>query len=148
MEGTGLRERLVSVILEWEAAYGIAPAITSALSEYDAALLLGLTDLDFRRAVGTASAVRKGYDFVWKGIRYQIKANRPSGKPGSFVTLVSKANNYGFDELIWILYDKQYKIQEAWTFLVDDYKTQFHELPRVRPIHMRKGRNLLDKMLT
>jgi hypothetical protein len=102
--------------LEWERAYGIAPAITGALSEYDAARLIGLSYAEFRDAIGQASAVQKGYDFKWDGVRYQIKANRPSGKVGSFVTLVSKAKNYDFDVLIWLLYDKDYELKEAWSF--------------------------------
>ena len=139
MPNKGLRKRLVSLALEWEASYGIAPAITSALSEYDAAMLMGLTDSDFRQAVGGASAVRKGYDFKWNGIRYQVKANRPSGKPGSTVTKVGKANNYDFDVLIWILYDSTYAIQEAWSLEVECYKSNFHDLLHLRPDHMRKN---------
>ena len=60
------------------------------------------------------SAVTKGYDFTHNGCRYQVKANRPSGKPGSPVTWVSKVNNYDWDKLIWILYDRNYVVQEAW----------------------------------
>lgn len=65
-----LRERLIATALEWEAAYSVAPAITSALSEYDAAMLARLTDENFRRAVSGATAVRKGYDFEWEDKRY------------------------------------------------------------------------------
>jgi hypothetical protein len=32
------------------------------------------------------TAVSKGHDFTYNGLRYQVKANRPSGKPGSPVT--------------------------------------------------------------
>src|SRR5207247_7547682 len=38
------------------------------------------------------------------GLRYQIKACRPSGKPGSFITWVPKATNYEWDRLVWLLY--------------------------------------------
>ena len=51
------------------------------------------------------TAVAKGTDFVYRNIRYQVKANRPSGKKGSKVTMVPKASNYEWDRLIWILYD-------------------------------------------
>jgi len=36
-----LRDSLVAVTLEWERVFGVAPSITSAVSEYDAACLVG-----------------------------------------------------------------------------------------------------------
>ena len=33
------------------------------------------------------TAVAKGTDFVYRNIMYQVKANRPSGKKGSKVTM-------------------------------------------------------------
>ena len=36
-----LRQQLISIALEWQKRFGVAPAITSALSEYDAAILVG-----------------------------------------------------------------------------------------------------------
>ena len=42
------------------------------------------------------TAVSKGADFVYKNTRYQVKANRPSGKKGSRVTMVPKASNYEY----------------------------------------------------
>jgi hypothetical protein len=35
-----LRDRLITVTLEWERVFGVAPSITSAVSEYDAACLV------------------------------------------------------------------------------------------------------------
>lgn len=91
------------------------------------------------------TAVQKGHDFIFNSTRYQVKANRPSGKPGSKVTWVAKAKNYDWDVLIWILYNKQYEIQEAWAWPVKQYKEQFHELKRLSPKHYRGGENLLNK---
>jgi hypothetical protein len=55
-----LRARLVTIALEWERAFGNAPSITSALSEYDAAMLLGLTQLEYSNATcALASAFRR-----------------------------------------------------------------------------------------
>ena len=66
------------------------------------------------------TAVTKGFDFFYNEIRYQVTANRPSGKKGSKVTLVKqkteKKGPFGWDRLIWILYDGSYEIQEAWEF--------------------------------
>jgi hypothetical protein len=137
-----LRSRLVSVALEWERAFGVSPAVTSALSEYDAARLVGHSDVTFNEDCIGRTAVTKGCDFRFNGVRYQIKANRPSGKPGSFVTLVSQARNYDWDRLIWVLYDKSYVIQEAWEWECELYKTAFGSRTRLSPKDMRLGRRL------
>jgi hypothetical protein len=77
-----IRQQLVSVALEWQKRFGVAPAITSALSGYDAAILVGCPEEDYSRFMQNRTAVSKGADFVYNGKRYQVKANRPSGKPG------------------------------------------------------------------
>lgn len=79
---------------------------------------------------------------ILNGLRYQVKANRPSGKPGSFVTLVGKASNYEWDRLIWILYDRYFVVQEAWEWEVDKYRLEFHDRNRLAPANMRKGKRL------
>lgn len=109
-----LRSHLVETALSWQARFGVAPAITAALSELDAALLLGMSEDDYSLDCSHRTAVTKGHDFSYLGCRYQVKANRPSGRPGSPVTLVAKVNNYEWDRLIWILYDRCYVLQEAW----------------------------------
>ena len=89
-----------------------------------------------------ASAVQKGHDFVFNGMRYQVKANRPSGKRGSKVTLVPKARNYAWDRLIWIFYNPLYEIQEAWQWEVAAYREAFDSVTRLSPRHMRLGKQL------
>jgi hypothetical protein len=143
-----LRDRLVAAALEWQDRFGVAPSITSALSEYDAAILIGHSPESFGRDCVNRTAVTKGCDFTHNGLRYQVKANRPSGKPGSFVTLVAKATNYEWDRLIWILYDRQYCMQEAWEWIVDEYQRSFHEKGRLAPLDMRKGRRLFPRSST
>ena len=76
---------------------------------------------------------------VYKNVRYQVKANRPSGKKGSFVTMVPKASNYEWDRLIWLLYDKNYVMQEAWEWHVEDYRMAFENKKRLSPQDYRKG---------
>jgi hypothetical protein len=137
-----LRERLISVALEWELAFGVAPSITSAVAEYDAACLMGHDDVSFGRDCLGRTSVTKGSDFTLEGRRYQVKANRPSGKPGSFVTLVSKARNYDWDRLIWILYDRNYRLQEAWMWEVEAYRLAFDARSRLSPTDMRGGSRL------
>lgn len=139
---TPLRDRLVAVALEWERRYGVAPHITAAISEYDAAMLVKCSEDDYCRQMQGQTAVRRGYDFILGGKRYQAKANRPSGKPGSFVTLVAKASNYDWDYLVWILYNPRFEVQEAWLWGVDYYQQQFHDKKRLSPADMRRGAKL------
>jgi hypothetical protein len=122
--------------------YGVAPAITSALSEYDAAALVGCPETDYCVGAALRTAVSKGHDFVFTGKRYQVKGNRPSGKAGSPVTLVSKAKNFEWDFLVWVLYDTQYNVVEAWQWEVADYRKRFEFEKRLSPAHMRQGTRL------
>lgn len=137
-----LRTILVDIALKWQERFGVSPQITSAVSEYDAAMLVGMSENEYSNYMKDKTAVSKGADFVFKNVRYQIKANRPSGKPGSKVTMVPKANNYEWDKLIWILYDKQYKMQEAYEWSVEDYKSAFDSKNRLSPNDYRKGKCL------
>ena len=140
-----LRDELVKIALQWQERYGVAPSITSTISEYHAAMLVGMSENEYSDYMKDKTAVIKGSDFVFKNTRYQVKADRPSGKKGSFVTIVPKAANYEWDRLIWILYDKNYVIQEAWEWEVEEYKDAFDAIKRLSPDHYRKGRCLYKK---
>jgi len=137
-----LRQQLVQSALSWEQTFVNAPSITSALAEYDAAMLLGITPEQYSECMRGTTAVQKGYDFRFQGKRYQVKGNRPSGKPGSFVTWVAKATNYEWDFLVWVLYDPKYEIQEAWLWEVSEYVAQFDAVKRLSPAHYRLGKKL------
>jgi hypothetical protein len=138
----GTRKRLVEIAKEWQKRFGVAPAITNAISEFDAAELVGMTEDAYSSDCESRTAVMKGHDFKHNDCRYQVKANRPSGRRGSLVSLVGKARNYEWDKLIWILYDKEYEIQEAWEWTVEKYRNDFDSVKYLRPVHMRKGRKL------
>ena len=140
-----LREKLVEIALQWQERYGVSPSITSTVSEYDAAMLVGMTDSEYSEYMQDKTAVSKGGDFVHNGVRYQVKANRPSGKKGSFITMVPKATNYEWDKLIWILYDKDFVMQEAWVWDVQDYISAFDSIKRLSPNHYRKGTLLYSR---
>ena len=144
MEKT-LREKLAEIALQWQVNFGVAPSITSAISEYDAAKLVGMSEREYSDYMKDKTAVNKGVDFIYRDIRYQVKANRPSGKPGSFVTMVPKASNYDWDRLIWILYDKNYVMEEAWEWQVNDYILAFNSIKRLSPNHYRKGKCLYKR---
>ena len=75
-----LRNKLVDTALQWQERFGVAPSITSAISEYDAALLVGMTENEYSDYMQDKTAVSKGADFIFNKTRYQVKANRPSGK--------------------------------------------------------------------
>lgn len=139
---SSLRTELVSTALRWEKRFANAPSITTVLSEYDAAILVGMSEDDYALCMVGATTVQKGYDFKFQGHRYQVKGNRPSGKPGSKVTWVPKATNYDWEYLIWILYDPAYQIVEAWQWDMSGYQTQFHEIKRLSPAHHRQGKCL------
>lgn len=134
-----LRQSLVDAALAWQARYGVAPHITSALSELDAARLVGMSEAEYSTSRQQATAVQRGYDFVFRGERYQVKANRPSGRRGSAVTLVSKPRNYDWDYLIWILYDRDYNIVEAWHWAADAFRSKYGNVKRLSPQHLRAG---------
>ena len=137
-----LRARLVATALEWQERYGVAPPITAPISELDASRLVGMPESAYSDYMQNKTAVARGLDFEWSGSRYQIKAYRPSGKPGSRVTLVPKPKNYEWDYLIWILYDTQYEIEEAWQWDVASYQQSFHERKRLSPADYRAGARL------
>jgi len=143
-----LRQNLIDLALEWERRYGVAPSVVSAISEYDAATrLVGMSDIEYSRYMQeqNRTAVSSGHDFFYKNIRYQIKAHRPSGKPGSKITNVGKVRNYGWDILIWIRYNKEYKIEEAWSWEREGYIEVFGSAKRISPADMRKGRRIDNK---
>jgi hypothetical protein len=140
-----LRHRLVTVALEWERAFGNAPSITTVISEYDAAMLLGIAEVDYQHAMGGATSVQRGYDFKHGGIRFQVKGTRPSGKPGSNITKVPGVTNYDWDQLIWVSYTSTYAIHEAWLWQVEAYRNAFHEVKRISPSQMRQGIRLAGK---
>lgn len=142
MADKDLRSDLVTIALQWQARFGVAPHITNAISEYDAAILVGHTPESYSRDCEGRTAVTKGTDFTFGGLRYQVKGSRPSGRPGSDVTKLGKAANYDWDRLIWLLYDTQYKLIEAWEWGAREYEEAFHNQAHIRPPHMRRGRRM------
>jgi hypothetical protein len=137
-----LRSQLIEPALQWQKRHGVAPSITSALSEYDAAMLVGCPEAEYSLFMQPRTAVSKGHDFEHKGKKYQVTANRPSGKPGCRVTRVSLKKRYDWDFLVWVHYSEDYEISEAWQWDVKSYKRVFADKKRPSPDHMRKGKRL------
>ncbi len=134
-----LRDLLANVSLEWEKRFGVALRVTCDIAEYDAARLVGASLRVGSGRNSSDTAVTNGVDFRKGSERYQVKSNRPSGKPGSKVTLVWKASNYNWDKLVWILYDRFYNIEEAWQFSSGNYKKLFNTKKRLSPRDMSLG---------
>jgi len=59
--------------------------ITAAISEYDAAMMLGHTEAEYAASIKGRSSIGRVHDFVFNHKKIQVKANRPSGRPGSDV---------------------------------------------------------------
>lgn len=138
-----LRSDLVRIALEWEQTFGVAPqGVTGAMAEFDAAMLTGHSPQSYSLEMQGATAVRRGFDFRYSGRRYQVKGNRPSGKPGSLVTRTGKPGNQDWDFFIWVLYDQNYTIQEAWRWDVDAFEAKLALLKRLSLRDLRGGARL------
>lgn len=142
LEDDELRDLLVQISLEWEERFSVAPRITDSVAEYDAAKLVGTSLRIGKGRKQRDTAVTKGFDFRKGDDLYQVKSNRPSGKPGSRVTLVGKAKSFDWDKLVWILYDRKYNIEEAWKFPCNKYRKLFESKKRLSPHDMRQGTRL------
>ena len=75
-----LRTRLVQLSLDWESYFGVAPSITPAISELDGALLVGMNEDSYCSHGQLRTAVSMDTDLISNGIRYQVTANRSSGR--------------------------------------------------------------------
>jgi hypothetical protein len=141
-----IRDQLVQTVLQWEKKFGFFPGqagITAAVSEYDAAMMLGHNEAEYITSIKDRSSVGRGHDFVFTNKRIQVKANRPSGRPGSSVWNAGpKAKTDGWDILVYILYDKDYVVQEAYQFDCDTYKKLFSNKKSLLLEDMRKGNKL------
>ena len=52
-----LRNKLIDIALQWQESFGVAPSITSALSEYDAAMLVGMPENEYSEYMKDKTAV-------------------------------------------------------------------------------------------
>ncbi|HPA19522.1 MAG TPA: hypothetical protein PLU30_17375 [Verrucomicrobiae bacterium] len=139
-----LRDELIRTALEWQRIYGNAPSITGALGEYDAAMLVGCSEEAYRKQMALRSVVAPGHDFEHDGKRYQVRANRPSGRPGSPVTLVNKPKKLDWDFFVWVHYYEDFTLREAWLWPTSDFVAAFSHKNRLSPEDMRRGKRLFE----
>lgn len=140
LDDSQLRDLLVQISLEWERRFGVIPHVLGAISEYDAAKLVGG---NLRIGEGRDKGftpITKGVDFRKDGIAYQVKARRPG--PNKRVRRAPKAKNYAWNKFVWILYNHDYRMIEASEFDVNSYRKLFDLKPRLTPNDMRKGKKI------
>src|SRR5438552_17474728 len=137
-----LRTTLVALVPEWEKRYGVAPFITAAVSEHDAARLVGHTPETFSLDCVGRTAVTRGTDFVATVFGIRSKLVGLAEDPVRSFTWVPKATNYEWDRLVWLLYDREFQLLEAWKWCVADFQSSFDTIKRLSPAHMRTGRRL------
>lgn len=49
---------------------------------------------------------------------------------GGALANATRVSNYEWDRLIWILYDREFKMLEAWERAADAYRSAFHTVER------------------
>lgn len=95
-----LRDKLVEIALQWQSKYGVAPQIISVISEYDAAMLVGMSENDYSDYMQDKTAVSKGADFVFNHQRYQLidQVASPEVKSQRFLKqrIIFGINSFGF----------------------------------------------------
>ena len=77
---SNLRRDLVKTALAWQKKYGVAPAITSAISELDAALLVGMSEEEYSDYMQNQTAVQRGLDFRFNGVKAQGRFRTDNGE--------------------------------------------------------------------
>ena len=55
-----LRNKLVDIALDWQENFGVAPSITRAISEYDAAMLIGMPESEYSDYMQDKTAESQG----------------------------------------------------------------------------------------
>jgi len=70
-----LGDHLVNIALEWQVKFGVVLQKTTPISEYDVAMLEGLAESECLLYMQKQTAVSKESDFIYNGIRNQIKVS-------------------------------------------------------------------------
>ena len=137
-----IRRELIKSSLEWAAAFGLTPAIIGELGEVDAAYLLSKSPKMAKNILLARTPRQKGYDLLIDHQRIQVKATRSSGLPGSTITRIQKPRNDMWDLIVWINYNRDFHLQEAWLWTRRAYLKKFSQSHRISPEEFRKGKRL------
>lgn len=125
------RELLVDLACHWQDPLGVTPAVNYAVARYDAAALAGLAEPRCR-------AVASGADFDHEGQRYQVIASRDP-EPAR-IPVVRRA---GWDRLIWLVYDRDYALLEAWSCEGEALRARWGDSRILTSDCLRLGEDLL-----
>ncbi len=68
-----LREKLVEIALAWQEKFGVAPSVTSSISEYDAAILVGMPEAEYSNYMQGRTAVSRGMISFFKASGIKLK---------------------------------------------------------------------------
>jgi hypothetical protein len=142
MNVESLRDRLCEVASKWEEKYRARLSIISAIAEFDAARIIGLSEEEY---VERERGGRFSSGFIFREMRYRVMGTQRKElgeRPGSTV-IHKKPTNYDWDYLIWIRYNKLFVIEEVWRWNVVAYKEYFHQRDSMTLNDMRLGENLL-----
>lgn len=164
-----ITDRLIKCSIEFENQTGIVPAVSSALSEIDAMIGIGMSEKDIFGYKIKQKTRQKGHDFEYRGLKYQVKVDRESIKEGfgpgknKHNSLISPRGEW--DVLIWIEYDCDYKIISAYKWTKKDFKDKkikdenkktkkirhfnslkwmFDHNNGIRPQHIKQGNKITD----
>ena len=124
------REILVGLARNWQDPIGVTPGVSLAVARYDAAVLSGLPEPACR-------GVSSGADFVHQDLRYQVIASREPE-----LARVPRVPRDGWDRLVWLVYDRDYALLEAWSWDAESYRRATAATPAT-PEDLRRGQDLL-----
>jgi hypothetical protein len=138
-----LRDRLCGVASKWQEKYRVSPSIMSAISEYDAARIIGMSEEEY---AGRERGITSGFNFIYNDRRYRVlgRRERRSERPESIV-IRERPRHYKWDYFIWILYNESYVIREVRLWEVASYEEYFEQKDRMSLRDMRLGENLLHR---
>lgn len=130
------REMLVDLACHWQDPLGVTPAVNYAVARYDAAALAGLAESRCR-------AVASGADFDHEGLRYQVIASRDP-EPAR----IPVVRRRGWDCLIWLVYDRDYALLEAWRCEGEALRARWGDSRVLGSDCLRLGEDLLREAQT
>jgi hypothetical protein len=132
LESVDLRDRLVAVVLDWEASFGVGPDVLPCLAHYDTVRLLGGSPADAAASPSVRQAAAP--DIIFQGKRYLLRSRRLSAKDKGLVEFdFDEPAHWDFDFLVWIVYTARYQIHEARIWPVEQIRVIFGAQVKMLP---------------
>ena len=137
-----LRTTLVALVPEWEKRYGVAPFITAAVSEYDAARLVGHTPETFFAGLRGSHGSYSRHGLLLQRSSVSDQSLSAQRKTRFVHYLGAKSNELRMGSTGLASVCGEFQLLEAWEWYVADYQSSFDTIKRLSPAHMRTGRRL------